>query len=681
MSRRRDLVVVLALLALAAAAAFLLLVRESDDDATTAPPPTDSPVSPPSAAPVRGVRADGVSRRPRRPSEVPAADTAPKGPTGSLLVNVRGSVRGRAGLAPLESASVYVIDGSGADWRAVTAAAGSARFDELPAGKTVVHVEVQGRKAFDKNVSLTAGEETSVEVLAFVVGTVRGTVRDPNGLVVDDAWVRAGANDAVTNDDGTFEISGVPTGTDLTLTAGSPEWADAEPVTGLRIDGEPPTVVRDIALRRPGSLVVRLFDPEGRAANGTVHLDGRTPALERTVAGEYAGRRVSPGWHDVVAKLSPYPEARARVLVRDGEQAEVTVRFEEGVAIEGVVVDANGTLVPRATVTTARPARLDTDGPSLRAAHFLRSADSSTRSGEDGTFRLANLVPGDYVLSAGSESFASTSYVTAHAPSSGVRIQVTATSRVKFRIVSDGGEFRSFTVLGCAPSAPPNRAGAGSGWATGGGSTQRQRAVEIGGVLPDVRGLWICGDTFAPTVVPVSLVGGTTSDLGDIRVDAGLSLTGRVVASDGTPVEGAGVSAARSSRQCHSGKDGTFVLEHLAPGPVVVRAVAARLMGVAVLDVARDAPRADLVVRTAGVLKGAVRNADGTAAKGAAVRVRHGFADAADDEGAWQTVKTGGDGRFAHPVTAGRCLASAGGAWVAADVAEGGEATVTLEKP
>jgi protocatechuate 3,4-dioxygenase beta subunit len=690
MSRRRDLVVVIALLALAATASFLLF-GAGPDDAAPAPPP---PEAKPAAAPVKGVRADAASRKARRSVQSPAADTVPKGPTGSLLVRVNGSVRGRDGLVPIEDASVYVIDATDTDWRAVTAAAGSARFDELPVGKTVVHVEVKGRKALDKTLSLVAGEETRVDVLAFVVGTVRGVVRDPDGRPVDGAWVQLAGSAAagvVTNDDGGFAIVDASLGTSLTLTAGAPEWADAVPIEGIRLEGEPPSATCDIVLQRMSSVVLRIIDPAGQRVDAAVSLDRFVPLRHRGT-GEYVCERIAPGAHTVTADSKEFPKATFSFTVAAGESADVAVRFEEGKSIEGVVTDANGAPVANAFViaSSVGGGKKRADGAVLmrRSARAMAGFETGAATAADGAFKLGRLVEGDYELTAASTSMTSTAATEVHAPATGVRIVVAALTRVRLRLVrpADAEPHGAVVVSECAPGSVPNRAGGTTRWVAMQRGASPTEADLTFSVSPDARALCVCGEGFAPVVVAIAPRSGELTDLGEVRVNAGLSLKGRVVTSDGKPVAGVEVTARLAEaelRGCKSGDDGTFVLEHLAPGPVVVRAFTDGLAGVAVLDVARDAPSADVVVRVVGVLKGSVRNADGTAAARVEVEIRDGLADAEDTTGNLRTVTTGSDGRFNTAVTAGRCLASAGGAAVRADVPEGGDATVTLtlEKP
>lgn len=688
MNRRRDLLLVLVLLALAATATIWLLSSTKEDAAPTAAPP-----QPAAAAPVKGVRADGSSRRARRASESPAADAKPKGPPASLLVRVKGSSTGRGGLAPLDGAAVYVIDSDDADWRAVTAAAGSARFDELPAGETVVHVEVAGRKVWDQHVTLKAGEETAVEVIAIRAGTLRGIVRDPDGLPVDGAWVHvtsgdahAGGYDAVTGDNGAFEIVDALCGVVLTVTAGAPGWADAEAVARVKVDGEPPVATCEVVLRRTASLVVRVVDPSGQPADATVFLDGPN-SLVRRGRGEFVRERIAPGDHTVTAGCQDFPGAKRTFSVTPGEHAEVELRFEAGVAIEGIVVDANGSPVANASVIAGPVDQVDRAATlSLRAARMRTGSEFSAQSAADGTFRLERLAPGDYALTAATETLASDDFVSVRAPATGIRVVTAPLSRVTFRIVRDGaaGDVGSIAVCECAAGAAPNRAARVPRGLVTTRATSAGRPITLTGLSRDARALSICGDDYAPVVVAVTPVPGTTVDLGDVHVSEGLSLKGRVVGADGRPARGAQVSVTLgpwTRRTCVAGSDGTFVIEHLAPGPVVVRASLSEFMGVAVIDVARDTPRADVALHTAATLSGLVRDGRGALAVGAGVHVRHGFADVNDELGASEFVMTDGAGRFSMTVAAGRCLVSAGGAWVPADVAEGGEATVTLEKP
>lgn len=680
---------------LAAVALVVWWTWPGDDERAAAPPQVAAaPAAPASTAPAKGVRVGGGRRR--SADEKTPDSNVQQAPPARLLVRVQGA---RGPLEPVAGAAVYVMDASGSDWRAVTANAGTARFDELPAGKTVVHTEIAGKKVFDRTVEVKSGEEQSLDVVAMRVGVVRGIVRDPDGRPVDTGWVRlvnggpgtfAAGYNGNTGDDGGFEVADVPCGGTFTLMAGAPGWADSAPIEGVRLEGDPPSATREVVLQRLSSLVVRLVGPSGEDVGAAVWLDGRNALPRRASGNEYFRDSLMPGDHTITIEPKAFPKAIRQFSVAPGERADVEVRLEAGVAIEGVVVDDNGAPVANATVIAgpAAAANADADALGRRALRMHRGSESTAQTGTDGAFRLERLSPGEYALSAATESAASGAFVTVVAPASGIRVPVVAIASVRFHVVGDGdiGGIRSVRVSECPAGAPPNRAWRDTYCVMRGGAddTGAGQWVSVYSISQNARALMICGDDYAPVVVAFTPVPGRTVDLGDIHVASGLSLKGRVVATDGSPVGGVQVSAMLAlgaTRQCVAGNDGTFVLEHLARGPVVVRAAKEGLMGVAVLDVGHDAPKAEVVVRTVGVLEGVVRDGRGAAVARADVRVRYGFADADDEMGAWQYLTTGGDGRFATPLIAGRCLVSAGGAWVTADVAEGGKATVTLEKP
>jgi hypothetical protein len=305
------------------------------------------------------------------------------------------------------------------------------------------------------------------------------------------------------------------------------------------------------------------------------------------------------------------------------------------------------------------------------------------QSGADGTFRLGTLAEGDYALTAATESAGSAAAAFVHAPATGVRLVVTPLTRVTLRLVvaDDVTLVGKFSVGECAADAAPNRVRANRLRVTmRPGATPRETVVTAT-VSRDARALWICNDQGAPVVVPFAPRAGELTDIGEVRVNSGLTFRGRVVAQDGSPVGGAEVEARIAPYMrwtTKSAADGTFALAHLAAGPAAVYAQADGQFGAAVVDVSADAPRSDVRLRVVGTLKGLVRGPDGAPVAGVAVSVRHWFVDDADGDGRSLPAVTDAEGRFAKAVAPGRCLVSAGGDSVRADVPEGGEAAVTV---
>jgi hypothetical protein len=294
----------------------------------------------------------------------------------------------------------------------------------------------------------------------------------------------------------------------------------------------------------------------------------------------------------------------------------------------------------------------------------------------DGAFRIDALGVGRHRLAVFSR-FRGTTTQQVDAPAVGVRIVVPAAAKVTLRVVLSPDAPRSKQVY-VSPNVGGGPQGIGVDARGSFGIDLKawfDNSVIRGEVPPKATSLRIRVEGYAPVVVPMRPEPGKLVDLGEVRLDVGIDLRGRVVDGDGRPAPGAVVRCSAGSTTATS--DGSFVVPHAAPGRNVLHAATDGLFGTAVVDAAADAAPVTIVVRRQGVLRGAVVDAAGAPVKGAVVVVQHDLVDATD-EGVTIYAASSADGAFVTPVGAGRCRATLGESSAEATVPEGGEATVRL---
>lgn len=755
----------------------------------------------PAATPVaagKAVRvAPSVPRRVRaNDAAVPAKSDAPAGPPAALVVRVVSGTDRRA----LAGAAVYVIDAKSDDWRAESDASGTARFEDLPAGRTEIRAEMGERIAANRTLALAAGAKETVEVpldVAVVLegsvvdgqtsgalsgaevelvetvgseqrsidrttsdsagrfrfakvpastvllvraalhghgkaqqqtvtpspgggtgrvelrmwrtGVLRGFVRGPDGSAVYDGWVHVARGllgsgwDALTADDGAYVVHDVPLGSPVVVTAGAPEWADAEPVSDVVVDRATGEASLDLVLRRPATLVVRVFDPSGQPVDAALQLDGSVIQGGRWSKEHlFVRERVTPGTHVLRAEMQGFPPVERDVVLPEGGRIEIELRLEAGVSIAGMVVDEAGNPVAGAQVWISDPdsSRM-ADAVSVAssagrsrtgAGPRMRSAASSTTPA-DGTFRIESLPPGPRAIfvmveglvaaqpNAGPDGAASKQRIV-EAPAQDVRLVVAKTTRVRLSVLPRDVGRRSpqvFVHQG-AVGATANFVSAADAESSVAYdvATWSSESVLRCAVTPCPSTLRLSVPGFAPVVLPMNAAAGTTTDLGEVQLESGLTISGRVVDAEGHPIAGATTVGPMGRDPVVSGEDGAFTLPHLAAGPAVIRALAPSRSGAAFVPAAESAGAVTITLRLVGVLKGAVVDASGAPMKGATVTIRHGIVPGTADPGRRASATTRDDGSFEWPVAAGACRVSAGGAWVDVDVPEDGEARVRL---
>ena len=289
---------------------------------------------------------------------------------------------------PVAQAYVYVpagpFDVERTGWRATfTDAAGRFRIDRLAPGNHRVFARADGlaNSVYGVPVSVEAGQTSAeVEIRLEAGSTIRGRVVDGD-KAVSGARVAAGHRTAMSQDDGSFVLTGVTRG-EVTLSASPYEVVkpkslqvsqplhdnvvlEVEPlgmITGLVVRGRDPVPGAAVYLKGPNTYEL---DP--------VHTDAQ---------GRFVARGLRAGPWDVAAgsqTLGAFGGADQIVKLARGQTVDVTIDMKFAASISGRVVDQNGAPVPGMTVAFIHTAADDV---------------GMATTASDGSFRAATMTGG-----------------------------------------------------------------------------------------------------------------------------------------------------------------------------------------------------------------------------------------------------------------------------------------------
>lgn len=313
-----------------------------------------------------------------------------------------------------------------------TGADGTFQLLGLPRGRVIIRADARGwlESSRDTELDLTAGEEhTDLELKLTRGASVAGRVVGPDGspaagLEVEALFdvahmfgpsslnaTRGIHGTARTGDDGAFTISGLGKGP-FSIRAKRDSGTEGVPAERARVDSVQPGA-EDILLTLASPVDVRgvLRDDLGEIAGG---LELRCSLLASGSMGdvrlsEHRTRSAEDGTFafDLPAgnwELSVIEEthvtAEPVVFSVPGAPEPLEVTCMRAVTVSGRVLDPDGAPVEGATVY------YDVDAGQVVTALMSPPAPDSTRSGEDGTFTLLGLPPGELKISASQDKFA-----------------------------------------------------------------------------------------------------------------------------------------------------------------------------------------------------------------------------------------------------------------------------------
>jgi RNA polymerase sigma factor (sigma-70 family) len=322
--------------------------------------------------------------------------------------------------------------------------------------------------------------------------------------------------------------------------------------------------------------------------------------------GTYIFRGLSEGTHKVLVGHFDYlPSTDSQVAVRAGIPARCDVDLVPAMAIAGKVVDEAGHPVPGAEIEEEIPEGMSRKGKArirqLREEWIdgrILVGRPKAASGPDGTFRLASLEPGRYLLTARKEEFLGAEAYGVPAGARDVILTLSRGSVLRGRVLDpekrplasarvtvepEGtGEVHRFILDDIEPSPGES--------ARPRAQTGKDGRFEIGGLSAGRFELRTTAEGFPPLKKDI-LIMEDTFDAGDLVLEAPRSISGSVHEPDGKPAAGARVWIEEPTRRAtsliwyppagrvathetSSGADGSFLLACLPSGTFRVKASA-----------------------------------------------------------------------------------------------------------
>lgn len=408
--------------------------------------------------------------------------------------------------------------------------------------------------------------EGPIDVRLWPTGVLRGSVVDPDAfrsggatVIARLAGVASRTDDdirpyyeATTDARGEFVMDGLPFG-EWAVRATRRGSADSVEMEGVVVDDARRDVSVSLALRRFARVDVTVTDERGVIV-GDAEISCRTDSVVKRARSDASGHAafevMQPGTILVSAESPSLRPTQIDVEIAPGETKAVYVRLETGAIVSGLVVDDLGRALPSATVSVES-----------------RGRDAGKRStvscGADGSFRISGLDDDRYLLVIGCDRFARFEQ-TLTAPNEGLRVVLARTGHVSLRIAAPpGATFPGMYRVSFIRAAARARTSIAACWSDRSAETD----LEPGRwrVVAQARG-------FAAAARDFDVRPGEGAALGDIVLDGGVTVEGRVVDAQGVPVAGAFVEARADTVQETGATDaeGRFRIEHVAPGATVL---------------------------------------------------------------------------------------------------------------
>jgi protocatechuate 3,4-dioxygenase beta subunit len=511
---------------------------------------------------------------------------------------------------PVSGASVEVMG-----YERATDATGTVRFRGVELNSTVVSVTAE--PYMPVRVEIATGDDARATVektIALEHGApVAGIVVDQDGRPVPDAkvlyhmsvpgylpWYEIVEVDA----QGGWQINRVGAG--KLLVEGYSQFHTATAEIAVAVDGKHPTTGVIVRVARGATVSGVVVDASGKpVAGASVSATGGSTQTDGAGRFELTGLEAGPC------------ELSATTPTQGSEVHPLQLPKGGRVEARLVLVDTHIT----GSVKTSRGEPVA--GVSIRATRVQRGASGSATTNDRGEFDLGDIPPGDYELTAVRDGDREEHPRTrgAHSGDRGVELVLPDRATIAGRVVLDG---KPVDYFGVAFTDDP------------GGSYPTPDVVRA----PDGRfsethlqpGTWsvqIVGPAFVrKTIGDVRVTEGQVTDLGDITVERGRSLSGRVRDERGLPVAGALVTLgkghdpnddatlsqlSRGARTARSDADGNYRIDGIEPddgGELMIGATDDR--GIAAAQrVEPTASTIDLVIERTGAIAGVVANARG----------------------------------------------------------------------
>ncbi len=407
---------------------------------------------------------------------------------------------------------------------------GTVRFRAVAIDDEMVNVTMTGHASARERVMTSDDPKATIEKTVILTSgaEISGTVIDDNGARVIEAYVEiepadGGRGESVwTDETGVFHLPDIGSGSYIAKASSRDAIPAApitlahdgvHPVTGLVLRVEPGGVIAGIVVDTAGHPVA-----EARVSGGGV---GETTDKD----GRFLAKGLAPDKYDVSASTPMLGAASQLVQLGRGEHAEVRIVLTPS-SLAGIVLDARGEPV---------------EGAAVYARSETPEGSGYDRTDEYGHFDLGGLPPSaHYKITAQREDSS------VEGPSLDV---ATGNRQIRLR-VHDQAMLTGRVLLAGAPV--PYFGYAITDEVTDTYTRPKPVRDDDGrfthkDATPGTVVVVIIGPGFARKVIDkVQIVAGQTTDLGDITVERGETIRGRVVDERGTGIAGATISTAGS---------------------------------------------------------------------------------------------------------------------------------------
>lgn len=463
-------------------------------------------------------------------------------------------------------------------------------------------------------------------------------------------WMKAGDLSVETDEEGAFEIRGVPPAPAYVLQAGHEDYATTW-LPGLRIPEGGRSAPLSIVMHAGTELTARLL-VDGEPFRGKVKAslsyktaESRSPL---TVYREEKGLRLEAG----KLTLLRLPSGTARLSIEADGFTEVTrkeieipsdqpvdlgeILLAPGRRITGKVLDSDGKPVAEAQV----------DARSFAMGAGMKQ--ETARSRDDGTFSIGGLDEGAYEVIVRARGFGKSSVKDIEPDGEPVEIRLEPAGKIAGRVLA-GDPPKPLAGFSVEPEGKPLEefnlpVPIGSFGRSKIDFREPSGEFEVSGLAQGTYGIEVTARGFmAKRKDEIEVAPGETADVGDIVLEAGVTLYG-TIAEAGTmkPIGGATVQIEKSALFNMSafdprsqetaemtGPDGRFTLSGLAPGSLNLKIRHERYSPqTAEVDIVAGVPPADVIVEmgAGGAVEGTLRNSAGELIPGGMVMLMQGFA-------------------------------------------------------
>lgn len=433
--------------------------------------------------------------------------------------------------------------------RATSANDGTFVIEGLDDSKLTLWADASGGIAWKTDVASDASEVT----LELRKGrTIKGKVTTTQGSPASGALVTAIFSeqsrffDATTNADGTFEIGPIPSG----------KYAVVAMQSGLLPDHrqvhEDEEQDLELELSVPRVLSGTVMQNGAQVQGATVKLDGmhRKRTVTTDSKGAFRIERLRPGSYELNATAgTALGAAKSRVDKRE-DRADVVIEIEDGVPLDGVIVDERGAPVSGVKVQVEA------------ANDWLR-----TDTNDEGRFHFDAVSVGEHELWASKTGFLSLERQKVTAGAGGLQLSLSRAAMITGTVRTESGELvTAFSVWARLADAGVEETYE-SYRRRQPGTYDSAKSVDGGftlALLPADYTLVISPREFADVTMQVT----APRDGVDVVVKKGATIRGRVLDVEGKPAARVYVTGSSDAhtKRAETGADGTFTLGGLAAG-------------------------------------------------------------------------------------------------------------------